>query len=177
MSEGEGNWLLDQRMNNRGVQVDLDFVEVATNVVNGTLERLNGEIAQISGGAVTAATQVERIKNYCKSQGVELRIDTKVRRNGEKYETEAIDKEAIEDLLDGELPSHVRRVLEIRLAAGKTSVKKLQKFQLQACEDGRTEQFQYHGAQPGRHRARNSSNVITPGSARNEAAMMKWRDR
>jgi DNA polymerase bacteriophage-type len=138
ISPGEQQvWLLDQRMNNRGVQIDLPFVDVATRVVNGTLERLNKEIAEVSGGAVTAATQVERIKDFCKAHGVALRIDTKTRRNGEEYETETIDKEAIEDLLDGELPATVRRVLEIRLAAGKSSVKKLEKFKLQACNDGR----------------------------------------
>jgi DNA polymerase bacteriophage-type len=167
MSEGEKRvWRLDQRMNNRGVQIDLEFVNVATNVVNATLVRLNKEIAEVSGGPITAATQVERIKEFCKAHGVALRIDTKTRRNGEEYETEAMDKEAIEDLLDGELPAAVRRVLEIRLAAGKSSVKKLEKFKLQACSDGRVRgTVQYHGAQPGRWAGRGIQlhNVIRAG--------------
>jgi DNA polymerase bacteriophage-type len=172
MSESEKQvWRLDQRMNNRGVQIDLEFVDVATNVVNATLARLNKEIAEVSGGAVTAATQVERIKDFCKAHGVALRVDTKTRRNGEEYETETIDKEAIEDLLDGELPAAVRRVLEIRLAAGKSSVKKLEKFKLQACFDGRARgNLQYHGAQPGRWSGRGIQlqNVIRAGTSEKE---------
>ena len=152
MSESEKRvWRLDQRMNNRGVQIDVPFVDVAARVVNDTIVRHNAELAVITGGYVTAATQVERIKDFCKAQDVELRVDTKIRRNGEECETEALDKEAIEDLLDGELPAAVRRVLEIRLAAGKSSVKKLEKFKQQACFDGRARgNLQYHGAQPGR---------------------------
>jgi DNA polymerase bacteriophage-type len=167
MSESEkGVWRLDQRMNNRGVQIDVPFVDVAARVVNDTIVRHNAELALITGGYVTAATKVERIKDFCKAQGVELRVDTKIRRNGEEYETEALDKEAIEDLLDGELPAAVRRVLEIRLAAGKSSVKKLEKFKQQACFDGRARgNLQYHGAQPGRWAGRGIQlqNVIRAG--------------
>lgn len=152
MSPGEKQvWLLDQRMNNRGVKIDLDFVDTALRVVNQTMERLDREICAESGGFVTAATQVERIKDYCKTYGVALRETTKTRRNGEEYEAEAADKEAIEDLLDGELPATVRRVLEIRLAAGKASIRKLEKFKLVTCRDGRARgNVQYHAAQPGR---------------------------
>jgi DNA polymerase bacteriophage-type len=158
-------------MNNHGVQIDLPFVDVATRVVNETLTRLNNEIAEVSRGAVTAATQVERIKDYCKAHGVALRMDTKTRRNGDEYETDAIDKEAIEDLLEGDLPPTVRRVLEIRLDAGKSSVKKLETFKLQACSDGRARgNLQYHGAQPGRWSGRGIQlqNVIRAGIAKKE---------
>ncbi len=172
MSDGEKQvWLLDQRMNNRGVQVDLPFVDLARGVVEKTAKRYDAEIKQASGGAITAATQVKRIKEFCKMHGVELRVDTKTRRNGEKYETEAMDKEAIEDLLEGELPPSVRRILEIRLAAGKASIKKLDKFKLQACNDGRARgTVQYHGAQPGRWAGRGIQlhNVIRAGITKRE---------
>jgi DNA polymerase len=160
-------WLLDQRMNNRGVQIDLPFVELATDVVQTTVDRLNAEIRRVSDGWVSKVTEVQKIKDFLMHvHGVELRIDTKTRRNGEEYETEAIDKEAIEDLLDGELPAQARRVLEIRLLAGKSSVKKLEKFKLQACRDGRARgNLQYHGAQPGRWSGRGIQlqNVIRAG--------------
>jgi DNA polymerase len=169
-------WLLDQRMNNRGVQVDLDFVETAGRTVAATLERLNKEIAQVTHGYVTAVTQVERIKEFCQTYGVVLRVDTKTRRNGEEYETEAIDKEAIEDLLEGKLPPQVRRALQIRLTAGKSSVKKLEKFRLQACNDGRARgTVQYHGAQPGRWAGRGIQlhNVIRAGITKAEGGWEK----
>jgi DNA polymerase bacteriophage-type len=168
-------WQLDQRMNNRGVQVDLDFVNVALGVVEQTIDRHNAEIRELTNGAVTKVTEVAKIKNWLQfDHGVELRIDAKIRRSGDEYEAEVIDKEAIEDLLEGldePLPAAARRVLEIRLAAGKSSVKKLQKFELQACSDGRTRgNLQYHGAQPGRWSGRGIQlqNVIRAGIKKEE---------
>jgi DNA polymerase len=145
-------WLLDQRMNRRGVQVDVAFVRRARAFALRAGERLDARMAELTGGAVDRVTQVDRLKEWLTAQGVELRIDTKTRRNGEEYEAEAIDKEAVLDLLDGELPSEaVRQALETRIEGAKSSVKKLDKFLAQACRDGRARgNLQFHGAGPGR---------------------------
>lgn len=145
-------WLLDQRMNNRGVHIDEFFVNTAKRVAARAAERLDAELCEVTGGAVEKATQVDRLKDYAKAHGVELKIVTKERRNGEEYETEAADKEALEDLLGGgNLPPNVRRAFEIRLDAGKASVKKLDKFQSYRGPDGRARgNLQYHAASPGR---------------------------
>jgi DNA polymerase len=144
-------WLLDQRMNNRGVQIDRDFVVAAKKVAEDTLERLNASMKEVTGGLVEKATEIESIKDLCRMYGVPLKVSIKERRNGEEYESEAADKEAILDLLDGDLPDVVRRALELRLEAGKASVKKFERFVAYSDVDGRARgNIQYHAASPGR---------------------------
>lgn len=141
-------WLLDQKINLRGVRIDQGFVDEATVLAANAAQALDEEIEEVTGGAVTKASQVERIKDFAKSHGVVFKIVDKVRRNGEEYEAEAADKEALEDHLVGDdLPDVVRRVFEIRLDAGKSSTKKLTSFKKQTCVDGRARMtLQYGGA-------------------------------
>jgi DNA polymerase len=145
-------WLLDQRINRRGVQIDLPFINRARVFAEETGLKLDARMAEVTGGAVDKTTQVDRLKEFVKAHGVELKIETKTRRNGEEYEAEIADKEAIEDLLAGELPNDVvRQALKLRLEGAKSSVKKLDKFKGQACSDGRARgTLQFHGAGPGR---------------------------
>jgi len=145
-------WLLDQRMNNRGVQIDLTFVRRAKKIAEATIERLDAEMKEVTGGIVEKTTNVEALKEFARMYGVVLRVDTKTRRNtGEEYESEAADKEALEDLLAGELPASVRRAFEIRLEGAKASVKKFERFEAYAGDDGRARgNLQYHAAAPGR---------------------------
>lgn len=144
-------WILDQRMNNGGVAIDGDFITAAARFAATATARLDVRMKQVTGGAVEKATQVERIKDFAKANGVELQIVVKTRRNGEEYEAEAADKEALEDLLAGELLPNVREAFQIRLDAGKSSVKKLTTMAAQRCTDGRARgTVQYHAASTGR---------------------------
>ena len=144
-------WQLDQTINNRGVYIDAEFVRLAERVVVEAGKRADAEMRRVTGGAVEKASQVERLKEFAKSHGVEFKLVEKVRRNGEEYEAEAADREALEDLLAGDLPEPVRLAFQIRLDAGKSSVKKLAKFRAQMCGDGRARgNLQYHAATPGR---------------------------
>lgn len=145
-------WVLDQVMNNRGVAVDLKFIDVAIEFVKRHEARANVRLREVTGGAVEKVTQIDRLKTWLKDHGVVLKEVEKTRRNGEEYLSEAVDKEAVEDLLAGELPNAaVREALEIRRDNGKSSVSKFAKFRLQACADGRARgNVQYHAAGPGR---------------------------
>jgi DNA polymerase len=145
-------WILDQVMNNRGVRIDTAFIDTAIEFVKRHEARANRRLAEVTSGAVQKVTQVDRLKEWLKANGVVLKIVEKVRRNGEEYESEAADKEAIEDLLAGDLPiAAVREALEIRRDNGKSSVKKFAKFRLQTCPDGRARgNLQYHAAGTGR---------------------------
>jgi len=103
--------------------------------------------------------------------GVVLKVVTKTRTSGEEYETEAADKEAIEDLLEGDLPPNVRRALQIRLEAAKASVKKLERFEAYAGSDGRARgNVQYHAAAPGRWAGRGIQlqNMVRAGITKDE---------
>lgn len=168
-------WLLDQIMNNRGVQVDLEFVIVAKKFIERATLRTNKRLKAVTGGAIEKVSQIERIKDFAKWRGVEFKAVAKRNARGNVYLTDAADKEALEDLLEleddenadepndlralpgkpndewkeGDEPS-VRAAIELRLEAGKSSLKKLDKFLWQA-PDGRSRgNLQFHAASPGR---------------------------
>jgi DNA polymerase len=143
-------WLLDQVMNNRGVEIDTEFVKTAKAFVARAVQRANDRMAEVTAGAVTAVTQVDRLKNFAKSHGVEFKTVEKTRRNGDEYEAKAADKEALQDLLAGPLPEPVKHAFELRLEAGKSSLKKLDKFITQAPHGRARGNLQYHAAAPGR---------------------------
>lgn len=151
-------WLLDWRMNNRGVLIDRAFVNAAEGFAIEAGKRLDASMRYVTGGAVKTASNIDALKEWARGQGVEFRVETKTRRNGEEYEAESADKEALEDLLanSDDLTPLARRAFEIRLDAGKTSVKKLVKFRACAGRDGRSRgNVQYHAAGPGRWAGRN----------------------
>lgn len=161
-------WLLDQVMNNRGVQIDVEFVGTAKAFAQRAIGRANTRMGLLTGGMVQKVTQIDRIKDFAKSHGVEFKTITKKRRNGEEYEAEAADKEALLDLLaagddinvdpdlenvtldEYALPDVVRSVFELRLEAGKSSLKKLDKFASMAPQGRARGNLQYHAAGPGR---------------------------
>lgn len=177
-------WILDQTMNNRGVEIDLNFVRTAKDFAARATVRVNKRLKLVTGGAVDKVTQVERIKEFARWRGVEFKPVAKRRRSGESYITEAADKEGLLDLLgaedddvevdedaapeleapelpstvpgksnlawkDGDEPS-VRAAFELRLEAGKSSLKKLDKFVWYAPQGRARGTLQYHAAGPGR---------------------------
>ena len=70
---------------------------------------------------------------------------------GQGIEVSSLTKADISDLLSGDLPKDVRRVLEIRQSLGKTSIKKYQTMLDIACPDGRARGLmQFYGGHTGR---------------------------
>ena len=143
-------WLLDQIMNNRGVQIDREFVDCAEALVTRAMRRADARMLTATDGFVQKVTQIARLKSFAKVHGIAFSTMQKTRRSGEKYEAEVSDREALEDLLDGTLPEPVRKAFEIRLDAAKSSLKKLAKFKLQAPYGRARGNLQYHAAGPGR---------------------------
>ncbi len=121
-------WLLDQRINDRGVFVDLPIVCNAQRIVVDRLKELNSELYEVTAGAVGAATQIAKLLAWLRSKGVELPGGT---------ESNKLDKEKVKVLLQGDLPAECRRALEIRLEAAKTSTAKLQAYADRTSADGR----------------------------------------
>jgi DNA polymerase len=153
-------WLMDQRINNRGVRLDLEFVQAAQRVVARATGPLLQEFKDLTGGL--APGQVAKVVEWCGGQGVELDnlqkgtiaalLDT------EEDEDDGYTSLAGsgEDDLPGaaaslQLPPTVRRVLTIRQMLGSASVKKLQRMLACVGDDGRARGLlQYHAASPGR---------------------------
>jgi DNA polymerase len=128
-------WLLDQRINMNGVAIDLEALETCVNVVEQATEKYTAELVAITGGAVSTAGEVAKIKRYLLSaHGAAL--------NG-------LTKGDVESALSrDDLPPVARRVLEIRASLGAASVKKLFSIQRRVSADGRLRGlFQYCGAE------------------------------
>lgn len=103
-------WQMDQRINARGVKVDVISINAMTAVIEGIMPKFNKRLKELTGGKVIKFTQVAHILAWVKSRGIE---------------TDTLDKEALADLLGSELPDDVRELLEIRADAGKASIAKL----------------------------------------------------
>ena len=130
-------WVLDQQINDRGIRIDVESVAAAINLIEKAKAKLDAEMKVVTGGVVTACSQVAKLTAWVAEQGVIL---------------EGMAKDDILKALDlVDLPDHVRKALLIRQEAGKSSTSKLKAFLQRAGADGRARgAFVYHGAAPGR---------------------------
>lgn len=134
-------WLVDQRINRRGVAVDRESLEACARLVELCLARYDAELCQMTGGAVERASQLERLKGWLAGQGVRVGSGAG-----------SMDEDAIDTLLlDVWMPALARRALEIRQRVGSASVKKVFAMRNQLSPLGRLHDlFNYHGARTGR---------------------------
>lgn len=131
---------LDQRINDRGVLIDRNLCEQSIKVVKATQEKLDFEMHQLTQGRVGACSNVEELKRWIGAQGVNV---------------ESLAKAALLELLDNDLPDKVRRALELRQEAAKTSTAKIRQMLNRSAVDGFMRgNLQYHGAGTGRWAAR-----------------------
>ena len=116
-------WQMDQRINNEGVYVDLELSRKAIEAVNLAQAQLASDVSEATGGAVTAATQRDRLLEHILADyGVSLpdmRADTLERR-----------------LSDPTLPDGVRDLIGIRLMASTSSVSKYKRVIRSVSSDG-----------------------------------------
>lgn len=123
-------WHLDCLINDRGVCVDLDLARAAIAATDKAQARLALDTADLTDGAVTAATQRDALLlHILEAYGIEL-PDLKA--------------STVEKLLDGagrgradDLPQPVRDLLGIRLQASMTSAAKYKRVIEATSSDGR----------------------------------------
>jgi DNA polymerase len=129
-------WLLDYKINQRGVAVDVETATAAINMAEVVKEKAGDEINTLTGGDVQSVTALAAIKDWCRAQGVAVT---------------GLAKQDVNDLLDSDLPYPVRRALVLRQEVGKASASKLDRIVDCAAGDGRLRNlYQYHGAGTGR---------------------------
>lgn len=58
------DWQLCEQMNDRGIAVDTELAQLATNYAEAEQAEIAGKLAQVTGGAITKPTQHQRIKQY-----------------------------------------------------------------------------------------------------------------
>ena len=124
-------WEWDQRTNDYGVRLDVPYIEGIIAYDEKRTAELTDEAARLTG--LANPNSVSQLKAWLECEGVEM---------------EGITKETVKEALKRtDLPIKVRRVLEIRQALGKTSVKKYQAMLAAVCKDGRLRGIlQFYGA-------------------------------
>lgn len=138
LSAGERRiWQLDHIINRRGVQVDLASVRAAKRIVTVEVDKLNAELGQLTDQRVRKVTNHAFLGQWLRDQGLDV---------------EGVGKAVVKDqLASGDLTPKVRRVLEIRQEAARSSLAKLDAFELRTSADGRARgNLMYHGASTGR---------------------------
>lgn len=135
-------WQLTETINDRGIAVDVDFAAEAMELAIAEQKRLNEELCAITDGKVSAATQICTMKTWLNSFGFELL----------PMEDEALHRRAIERILKKkDLLPEVRRVLEIRRDASKSSIAKYKAIKERVSSDGRVRgNLVYSAASTGR---------------------------
>ena len=142
---------LNERINDRGLRIDRTSALAAVQIAEKTKEHLTAEITAVTGGYVTAVTQVAALLRWVKDQGVEL---------------ETLDKDTVDEVLHEHpnLPDRVRRALELRQVGAKPSVEKIAGMLRRCSADGRLRgAYLHHGAgQTGRFSSRGAQTHNMP---------------
>ena len=127
-------FLLDQRINARGVHVDRAAMENCIAVFQQAERQYTQELLDLTGGTVATASELQKMARWIGAHGVRVG---------------SLDAEAVSTLLEQTgLPAPVRRVLELRQILSSSSVKKLFSIQQYRAEDNRVRGlFQYCGAE------------------------------
>ncbi|HUD75288.1 MAG TPA: DNA polymerase [Terracidiphilus sp.] len=150
-------WELDYKINNRGVMCDLASVDKGIATIQSEKKLLDGEMLKVTGGVVGSCTEVQLLGKWIKSQGVEMdglaKADVLNALAGIEEDThELLDGGTVVITAEGlEIPSSVRRALELRQEAAKSSTAKLIAMREKASADGRIRNLhQFHAASTGR---------------------------
>lgn len=130
-------YLLDQKINDRGVFVDAQLCLQAKKIATAASKALDSEMSRVTGGEVFRCSNVQSLINWLRKHDVN---------------TDSVAKDALADLLiRNDLPLRCRRALELRKEAAKTSTKKIDALLRRRNRDGRMRgNLQYHGAGTGR---------------------------
>lgn len=121
-------WNLDQEINERGVAINIPFIRGAVKMVDFYEERLAQEVLDLAG--IDNIKSVPQIKKWLFTE------------TGE--EVAALNKETIPDILKNTKSDKVKRVIEIRQEASKTSIQKYPRTMECLCKDGRIHGMHEH---------------------------------
>lgn len=128
-------YALDQRINDRGVQVDLTIVDNAVRMDTIYKARLNVEAQRITG--LSNPNSATQLREWIGDR-TGLQLDT-------------LRKTDLPDIKKSTDDQDVHRVLQIRAEMAKTSNKKYEAMQSTVCKDSRIRGLlQYHGTRTGR---------------------------
>lgn len=120
---------IDQEINDRGIRVDMPFVEQAIAVDELSRKRLTAAMKELTD--LENPNSVSQMKEWLSGNGLE---------------TDTLGKKAVAALIE-ETDGEVSEALSLRQQLAKSSVKKYQAMQNAACADNRCRgMFQFYGA-------------------------------
>ena len=120
---------LDQEINDRGILVDMDFVEKCIEIDGVSRENLVAKMQELTN--LDNPNSVVQMKDWLSNNGVE---------------TETLGKKAVAALIH-EVPDEMSEVLSLRQKLAKSSVRKYQAMQNSICADNKVRgMFQFYGA-------------------------------
>ncbi len=128
-------WLMDQRINDRGIALDLPLIHAAHRLIATVQPKLDAQLDDLTGGI--KVTQVAQLKGWLEAQGLPM---------------DSLNKAAVTEALAGHhISPEVREVLEARQGGAKSSTSKYGAMLAAVCADGRVRgTMQYYGATTGR---------------------------
>ncbi|MEF9966871.1 DNA polymerase [Anaerorhabdus sp.] len=113
-------YIMDQKINDRGIEVDLELANTIINFNNEYVEKLNDRAQEITG--LDNPNSIAQLKDWLIDEGLEL---------------DSLTKAKVAELLESNLDDHIQEVLELRQDMSKTSVKKYEMLQTATCSDSR----------------------------------------
>ena len=120
---------LDQEINDRGIQLDMDVVVNAISIDERSKDQLSQAMQKLTN--IENPNSVQQMKQWLSNNGLE---------------TDSLDKKVVTDLLKT-ATEPFRSVLILRQQLAKSSVKKYQAMENAVCKDGRARgMFQFYGA-------------------------------
>ena len=120
---------LDQEINDRGIRIDMAFVDNAIAIDARSRDELSGRMKQLTG--LDNPNSVQQMKGWLSQHGAE---------------TDSLDKKAVLELLK-DAPSELAEVLSLRQQLAKSSVKKYIAMKNVSCADHRARgTFRFYGA-------------------------------
>ena len=123
------NYILDQQINDRGIQLDLELVKKAIQCDEKVREELTSRLKELTD--LDNPNSVVQMKSWLSENGLE---------------TDSLDKASVKALLK-EAPDNLSEVLELRQLLAKSSVKKYTVMENAVCTDGRARGLlQFYGA-------------------------------
>ncbi len=123
-------YVLDQTINDRGIQIDSVFVQQAIELDKYHRMELMEELQTLT--ELDNPNSVIQLSQWLQTKGIEV---------------DSLDKKAVQNLIQTIEDTTVKRVLTIRQQLSKSSIKKYQAMQQVACRDNRCRgMFQFLGA-------------------------------
>jgi DNA polymerase len=135
--EEQAHWLLDARINDRGIHLDRKLLDAAITIAEATQREIDDAVATLTEGAVATINQTAKLLAWLTTNGCTVAD---------------LQKPTLQKTLTrADLSPPARRAIELRLDGAPAAVKKLHTMRSWMADDDRVRGcFRYHGASPGR---------------------------